>query len=59
MKKRVILILEVESDDELNMKDEFIRLDLENEINCCSNFYEISTFGTLEIDEDEKGENLA
>ena len=56
MKKRVILILEVESDDETNMKDEFIRLDLEGEINCCSNFYEISTFGTLEIDEDEKGE---
>lgn len=54
MKKRVILILEVESDDEANMKDEFIRLDLESEINCCSNFYEISTFGTLEINENEK-----
>ena len=58
MKKLVILILEVESDDEVNMKDEFIRHDLEGEIKCCSNFYEISTFGTLEIDEDTKKEKI-
>lgn len=59
MKKRVILILEVESDDEVNMKDEFIRSDLEREINCCSNFYEISTFFTFELNEDKIGGILA
>lgn len=41
MKKRITLILETETDDEFLMKDEFIRDDLETEINCASNSYEI------------------
>jgi len=41
MKKRVTVVLEVESDDEFNMDDKFIKNDLEQEINCASNWYEI------------------
>ena len=41
MKKRVTVVLEVESDDELNMDDKFIKHDLEQEINCASNYYEV------------------
>lgn len=46
MKKRVTIVLEVESDDEINMSDNFIRSDLEQEINCASNFYDIIDFKT-------------
>ena len=46
MKKRVTIVLEVESDDEINMSDIFIRNDLEQEINCASNFYDIVDFKT-------------
>lgn len=41
MKKRVTVVLEVESDDEFNMDDRFIKHDLEREINCASNSYEV------------------
>ena len=41
MKKRVTVVLEVESDDEFNMDDKFIKHDLEQEINCASNSYEV------------------
>lgn len=46
MKKRVTIVMEVESDDEINMSDNFIRSDLEQEINCASNYYDIIDFKT-------------
>lgn len=46
MKKRVTIVLEVESEDEINMDDRFIRQDLEQEISCASNSYEVISFRT-------------
>lgn len=46
MKKRVTIALEVESDDEINMDDKFIKHDLEQEINCASNSYEVVSIET-------------
>lgn len=41
MKKQVTVVMIVESEDEINMSDCFIRQDLEQEIACASNYYEI------------------
>ena len=46
IKKRVTLVLEVESEDELNMTDEYIEKDLRTEINCASNYYKVVGFFT-------------
>ena len=46
MKKRVTVILEVESDDDISMSDDFIKDDLEQEINCASNSYEVISIKT-------------
>ena len=46
MKKRVTVTLEVESDDELNMDDKFIKHDLEQEISCTTNLYEVISIET-------------
>lgn len=40
-KKVVTVVLEVESDDDYMMTDEFIKNDLEQEINCASNSYKV------------------
>lgn len=40
MKKKITVILEIESDDEFMMNDEFIKSDLMAEINCASNSYD-------------------
>lgn len=45
-KKRVTLVLEVESEDEHDMTDEFIEKDLRAEINCASNYYKVVGFFT-------------
>jgi len=50
MKKRVTVVLEVESDDEINMDDEFIKHDLEQEISCTSNYYEVISIETEVIE---------
>lgn len=50
MKKRVTVNLEVESDNELNMNDKFIKHDLEQEINCASNLYEVISIKTEVIE---------
>lgn len=49
MKKRVTVILEVEKDDEHDMTDDFIRRDLETEINCASNYYEVVSIETQQL----------
>ena len=49
MRKLVSLIMAVESDDETNVADEFIKWDLKNKIRCCCNFYELVSFATSEI----------
>lgn len=41
MKKQITIVLEVESDDEFMMNDEFIKTDLMAEINCTSNSYDL------------------
>ena len=40
MKKRVTVILEVDTDDEYMSDDAFIEQDLKQEINCASNSYD-------------------
>ena len=49
MKKRVTIVLEVESEDELNLTDEFIETDIKAEIKCTSNFYDIKSIQITEI----------
>lgn len=46
MKKRITLILEVDSNDETMLSDEFIKLDIEQEIHCASNWYDIISFSS-------------
>ena len=46
MKKRITIVLEVDTDDELMLSDDFIKEDLEQEINCASNTYEIKSVET-------------
>lgn len=41
MKKKIIVILEVESDDNSMLSEEYIRNDLATEINCASNCYDV------------------
>lgn len=43
MKKHIIIILEVDTDDKQMQTDDFIKEDLEREINCASNFYDIKS----------------
>ena len=50
MKKRVTVVLEVESDDKFNMDDKFIKHDLEQEINCTTNWYEVVSIETEVIE---------
>ena len=49
MKKRIIIVLETESEDCDFMTDEFVRDDLETEINCTVNLYNIVSFETEEL----------
>ena len=53
MKKRVVVILEVETDDDINITDEFIRSDLEQEIHCASNYYDVISIKTEVLDKQE------
>lgn len=46
MKKTITIVLETESDDEYMMSDEFIKTDLEQEINCASNNYAVISITT-------------
>lgn len=46
MKKQVTVVMIVESEDEINMDDRFIRQDLEQEIACASNYYEVVSIKT-------------
>lgn len=50
MKKRVTVVLEVESDDEYYTDDKFIKHDLEQEINCATNWYEVISIETEVVD---------
>ena len=46
MKKRVTVVLEFETDDEINFSDKFIQNDLKQEIGCASNDYDIISIQT-------------
>ena len=48
MKKIVAMILEVESDDKYFISDEFIENDLESEISCTTNSYDIINITIVE-----------
>ena len=50
MKKRVTVVLEVESDDEYYLDDKFIKHDLEQEIRCTTNWYEVISVKTEVIE---------
>lgn len=50
MKKRITVILEYESEDEIDLLDRYIIDDLETELNCCSHFFEIKS---IDIEEDK------
>ena len=52
MKKRVTVVLEVETDDEYMLRDDVIERDLQREINCACNSYDIVDFKTeiIEVD---------
>ena len=52
MKKRIHVILEVESNDELIMSDDFIRHDLTAEIRCAANDYSIIRIETETLNND-------
>lgn len=43
MKKRITVVLYVETNDEIMISDEFILNDLRREINCASNFYDVES----------------
>ena len=49
MKKQIKLMLEMESDDEFDLHDNWIKEDLEREITCCCNHYDIVGFETKEV----------
>lgn len=50
MKKLITITMTVENDDENPaLTDDFIRNDLEQEINCASNYYEIVSIETKVI----------
>lgn len=51
MKKLINLTLELETDDEYMLKDNFIESDLMCEIGCASNFYTLLNFKTEEVKE--------
>lgn len=48
MRKRITVVLEVDTEDEQMQTDDFIKEDLEREINCASNLYDIKS---IEIEE--------
>lgn len=53
MKKRVTVVLEVETDDEYMLRDDVIERDLQREINCACNSYDIVDFKTEIVKEAE------
>lgn len=50
MKKRVTVVLEVESDDDYMLRDDVIERDLKREINCACNSYDMVDFKTEVVD---------
>ncbi len=53
MKKQVTLVLEVETDDEYMLRDDVIERDLQREINCACNSYELIDFKIETVKEAE------
>lgn len=49
MKKQITVVLEVESDDEFMMTNDFIKKDLESEIACATNSYDVISITQEEI----------
>lgn len=49
MKKRITITIEVDTDDKTMITDDFIKNDLEQEINCASNSYDIISIETKEL----------
>lgn len=51
MKKQIELILEVDADDETMLSDYFIQADIEQELHCASNWYEIKSIKIFECED--------
>ena len=49
MKKKIIVTLEVDSEDEFMLTDDFIRNDIETEINCASNNYNVISINVSDV----------
>lgn len=49
MKKKIIVTLEVDSEDEFMLTDDFIRNDIETEINCASNYYNVISINVSDV----------
>lgn len=54
MKKKITITLEVKSDDEFMMSNEFIKNDLEAEIGCASNSYDVVSIAISDQMENEE-----
>jgi len=48
-RKRVTIVLDVESEDPVNVSDPFIRIDLETEIGCCCNIYDLVSISSCDM----------
>lgn len=49
MKKRITVVVELDTDDEYMAADDFIKKDLEQEIGCASNWYDIKSIEIKEL----------
>ncbi len=49
MKKTIVITLEVESHNENSLTDNFIKHDIEQELNCASNNYELISMTTEQL----------
>lgn len=48
-RRQITVVLECESNEEYNLNEDYIKEDLEREINCCSNSYDIKSITIKEI----------
>lgn len=58
MNKRVTIVLDVSSEDDINMTDTFIKNDLETEINCASNSYDLVSFHAVTLRDQEHKKHI-
>ena len=50
MKKLITIVAIVDSEDPIFISDHFIEQDIKQEVGCCTNFYDIKSITTVEVD---------